>query len=273
MLNYLKRSFGLTNKYIILATPLILFSLLSSLYILFSFRGDLINMLTALVLFIFMLAAFLSGWAYMLRIAVSAPVKDESNALIKEFPSGVGEYFLPALGFLFNVFVLSILILFVTYFAGMKFIGNIGISSATLTEAFESTTALKAFLMSLSKEQILRLNLWNLLILAATGIEYFLLMFHLPAIVFKCANPFKAFFISLKNLFSKAFLKNVLLYLIIFFSYAFLSILTTVFSLNIVTHFIFALINFYYLVFIAVLIFEFYYANFVQIGGKFDERV
>ena len=96
MLNYLKRSFGLTNKYIILATPLILFSLLSSLYILFSFRGDLINMLTALVLFIFMLAAFLSGWAYMLRIAVSAPVKDEPNALIKEFPSGVGEYFLPA---------------------------------------------------------------------------------------------------------------------------------------------------------------------------------
>lgn len=67
MLNCIKESFNLTNKYIILATPLILFSLLSSLYILFSLGGNLVSLLIALVLFILMLAAFISGWSFMLK--------------------------------------------------------------------------------------------------------------------------------------------------------------------------------------------------------------
>jgi len=49
--------------------------------------------------------------------------------------------------------------------------------------------------------------------------------------------------------------------------------LTTIFGLNVITHFIFTLINFYYMVFIAVLVFNYYYVNFVKIGGKLDERV
>ena len=273
MLNCLKESFKLTNKYIILATPLILFSLLSSLYILFSFRGDLINMLTALVLFVFMLAAFLSGWAYMLKLAVPDSQSEDPNLLIKEFPAGVGEYFLPALGLLLNVFVLSVLFMIAVYFAGMKLIGDVGISASALQSAFESTETLKNFLISLPKEQVLKLNLWNLLILAAMGVEYFLLMFHLPAVVFKSGNPFKAFFISLKDLFSKAFFKNLALYLLLFFSYAVLPIPTTTFSVNVITPFIFTLINFYYLVFVAVLVFNYYYVNFIKIGGKFDETV
>ena len=273
MLNCLKISFKLTNKYLVLATPLILFSLISSLYILFSLRGDLINILTALILFVFMFAAFLSGWAYMLKLVVSDCAKDEPNALIKEFPAGVGEYFLPVLGLMVNILVLSVLFFFAAYFIGMKTIGNVEISSAALSSAMESTEELKNFLMSLPKDQVLKLNLWNLLILAAMGVEYFLLMFHLPAIVFKCTNPFKAFFISLKDIFSKAFFKNILLYLSIFFSYAVLSVLTTIFTLNVITHFIFTLINFYYIVFIGVLVFNYYYQNFVRIGGKFDETV
>lgn len=273
MFNCLKESFKLTNKYIILATPLILFSLFSSLYVLFSLRGDLINMLTALILFVFMLAAFLSGWAYMLKLVVSNSQNEDPNILIKEFPAGVGEYFLSVLGLLLNVLILSALFIFITYYAGMKLIGDVGISTAALSSAFESTEALKDFLMSLPKEQVLKLNLWNLLIFAAMGIEYFLLMFHLPVVVFKNANPFKAFFISLRDLFSKAFFKNVLLYLLIFFSYTILSILTTIFSINVVTHFIFTLVNFYYLVWIAVLVFSYYYTNFIKIGGKFDETI
>lgn len=273
MLNCLKEGIKLTNKYIILATPLILFSLFSSLYVLFSLKGNLMNVLTAIALFILMLAAFLSGWAYMLKLAVSNSQNEEPNALIKEFPAGVGEYFLSALGLLFNILVLSVLFLFLTYFLGMKLIGDVGISSAALSTAFESTEALKNFLISLPKEQIIKLNLWNLLIFTTMGIEYFLLMFYLPVIVFKNANPFKAFFISLRDLFSKAFFRNILLYFLLFFSYTILSILTTIFSINVVTHFIFTLINFYYLVFIAVLVFRYYYINFVRIGGNLDKTV
>ena len=273
MLNCIKTGFQLTNKYIILATPLILFSLLSSLYVLFSFRGELINVILSLVLFVLMLGAFLSGWAYMLKKCVLKQNDDDPNLLIKEFPSGVGDYFLPVLGLICNIFLLSALFLLGAYLVGTKFIGDVGISAQALSKAFDSMEALKLFMMSLSKEQIIKLNAWNFLILITMSVEYFLLMFQLPTLVFKCANPFKAFFISLKDLFSKMFLKNVLLYFLLFISYSVLSILTTIFVVNVVMHFIFTLINFYYLVFIAVLVFNYYYENFIKIGGKFDETI
>lgn len=273
MLNCVKKSFQLTNKYIILATPLILFSLLSSLYVLFSFRGDLINVITAIALFVAMLAAFLSGWAYMLKLCVSETESNDPNLLIKEFPAGVGEYFLSTLGLLLNVFIISIVFIWGTYFVGMKFIGDIGISAKVLSAAFESVEALKLFLLSLSKEQIIKINAWNFLILITMCVEYFLLMFQLPALVFKKANPFISFLGALKDLFSKTFFKNLLLYILLFASYFLLSILTTIFVVNVVMHFIFTLINFYYLVFVAVLVFNYYYENFVKIGGNFDETV
>ena len=50
----IKKIFNLTNKYIILATPLILFSLLSNLYALFSANGRIINLIFALLLLILM---------------------------------------------------------------------------------------------------------------------------------------------------------------------------------------------------------------------------
>ena len=236
MLNCIKESFNLTNKYIILATPLILFSLLSSLYILFSLGGNLVSLLIALILFILMLAAFVSGWSFMLKTCVQEPERDDPNSLIKDFPAGVGEYFLSVLGLIFIVAVLSIGVLGASYAAGMKLIGNIGISSTAMSGALESTVALKSFLMSLTDEQLFRLN-------------------------------------ALKDLFSKKFFSNLGLYLILFLSYSILSILTTIFGLNVITHFIFTLINFYYMVFIAVLVFNYYYVNFVKIGGKLDERV
>ena len=89
MLNCLKESFKLTNKYIILATPLILFSLLSSLYILFSLGGNLISLIIAFILFTLMLSAFLSGWFFMIRECIKKTDNEDPNALIKFFPEGV----------------------------------------------------------------------------------------------------------------------------------------------------------------------------------------
>lgn len=273
MLNSLKKSFGLTNKYIILATPLILFSLLSSLYILFSLGGNLLSLIIAFALFILMLTAFLSGWFYMIKICIQEPENDDVNALIKEFPAGVGEYFLPILGLVFIIFFLSALMLVASYAAGMKLIGPLGITSAAMSSALESTIALKSFLMSLSEEQLFKLNAWNMLLFVSMGIEYFLIMFYLPVLFYKTKNPLKALFTNLKDLFSKKFLANVGLYLTLMISYSVLSILATIFSLNPITHFIFTLINFYYLVFIAVFLFTYYYYNYIKLGGKFDETV
>lgn len=271
MLNCIKESFNLTNKYIILATPLILFSLLSSLYILFSVNGNLISLLIALVLFFLMLTAFLAGWFFMIKNCIVEPDKDEPNSMIKEFPAGVGEYFLPVMGLIFNTFIISLILLIISYFAGMKFIGDIGISADALSKAMESVTALKAFLVSLTDEQLFKLNAWNILLFLTMSVTYFLIMFYSTAMFFKEKNPFKAYFISLKDLFSRKILKNIMLYLILFVSYFILSVLTTIFGMNVIMHFIFTLLNFYYMVFAAVLVFDYYYENFVK--SSFDVKV
>ena len=266
MLSYIKDSFQLTNKYIILATPLILFSLLSSLYILFSVGGNLLSLLIALVLFGLMVGAFLSGWFFMIKTCVTNPEQEDPNVLLKEFPAGVGEYFLPVLGLMINTMVISVLLILVSYFVGMKLIGDIGITPEALTKGMESFAAMKTFLGSLTQEQIFKLNAWNMLLFFTMSVTYFLIMFYSPALFFKEKNPFKAYFVSLKDLFSKKFFTNFGLFLILFVSYFILSILTTLFGANVVMHFIFTLINFYYLVFVAVMVYNYYYKNFVQIN-------
>ena len=266
MLSYIKDSFQLTNKYIILATPLILFSLLSSLYILFSVGGNLLSLLIALVLFGLMVGAFLSGWFFMIKTCVTNPEQEDPNVLLKEFPAGVGEYFLPVLGLMINTMVISALLILVSYFVGMKLIGDIGITPEALTKGMESFAAMKTFLGSLTQEQIFKLNAWNMLLFFTMSVTYFLIMFYSPALFFKEKNPFKAYFVSLKDLFSKKFFTNFGLFLILFVSYFILSILTTLFGANVVMHFIFTLINFYYLVFVAVMVYNYYYKNFVQIN-------
>ena len=266
MLSYIKDSFQLTNKYIILATPLILFSLLSSLYILFSVGGNLLSLLIALVLFGLMVGAFLSGWFFMIKTCVTNPEQEDPNVLLKEFPAGVGEYFLPVLGLMINTMVISVLLILVSYFVGMKLIGDIGITPEALTKGMESFAAMKTFLGSLTQEQMFKLNAWNMLLFFTMSVTYFLIMFYSPALFFKEKNPFKAYFVSLKDLFSKKFFTNFGLFLILFVSYFILSILTTLFGANVVMHFIFTLINFYYLVFVAVMVYNYYYKNFVQIN-------
>lgn len=266
MLSYIKDSFQLTNKYIILATPLILFSLLSSLYILFSVGGNLLSLLIALILFGLMVGAFLSGWFFMIKTCVSNPEQEDPNVLLKEFPAGVGEYFLPVLGLMINTIIISVLLILVSYFVGMKLIGDIGITPEALTKGMESFAAMKTFLGSLTQEQIFKLNAWNMLLFFTMSVTYFLIMFYSPALFFKEKNPFKAYFVSLKDLFSKKFFTNFGLFLILFVSYFILSILTTLFGANVVMHFIFTLINFYYLVFVAVMVYNYYYKNFVQIN-------
>ena len=266
MLSYIKDSFQLTNKYIILATTLILFSLLSSLYILFSVGGNLLSLLIAFLLFGLMVGAFLSGWFFMIKTCVSNPEQEDPNVLLKEFPAGVGEYFLPVLGLMINTIIISVLLILVSYFVGMKLIGDIGITPEALTKGMESFAAMKTFLGSLTQEQIFKLNAWNMLLFFTMSVTYFLIMFYSPALFFKEKNPFKAYFVSLKDLFSKKFFTNFGLFLILFVSYFILSILTTLFGANVVMHFIFTLINFYYLVFVAVMVYNYYYKNFVQIN-------
>lgn len=275
MIKSFKEVFNITNKYIMLATPLILYSLVSSVYLAASATGRVLNIMIAVFLFFLMTGAFIAGWFNMVKLVVSHPDSREPNTIIKEFASGVGEYFLPSLGLLLNVLLITLLIMYLSFFVGMQTIGDVGISADAFAKAFETTEALKVFLASLTTEQLMKLNQWNVLIMSSLSFSYFLVLLYLPALFYKKKNPFMALFVSLKDLFSKKILKTFGLYFMIFSINAFISILSALFIGNVVMHFIVTLLNFYYITIVSVGVFYYYYKNFVepQLGQNIDTRI
>lgn len=273
--NSFKNIFEITNKYIVLATPLILFSLVSSVYLAASATGKIINMIIGIVLFIFMSAAFTAGWFNMVKLSVSNPNSREPNSLLKEFIPGVGEYFLPTIGAFFNFFLLTLIVLYICFILGAKYIGDPGITAEALSKSLETAQALKVFLSGLTSEQLLKLNYWNILLMSGFSLSYFLVILYLPAMFYKKKNPFIALMYCFKDLFSKKIFKTIALYLLIFVVNAFLSILSALFIGNVIMHFIITLLNFYFITVVAVGIFYYYYKNFVepQLGQNIDTRI
>lgn len=272
MFNIIKESFKITNANIVIATPLIFFSLISSLYLIFSSSGSQIGLLFSGLLFFLMIGAFLSGWFMMIAKAVKEP-EIEDNKLITEFPSGVGEYFLNILIMVIIIIVISGGIILLTILAGKKFIGGFGVSASQFSQALATVDSMKEFVNSLNQEQLIKINEWNILFFSAMLFNYFILMFYPAAMFFKKKNPFIAFWLSLKDTFGRKFFKNIFLFFMIFIVYMIFSALTVLFGKNIIIHFILTLINFYYMTYIAILIFNYYYSNFAKIGSNIDTTV
>lgn len=275
MMKSIKNIFTLTNKYIILATPLILFVLMSNLYAIISASGNLLNLLFALLLLFFMTAAFLAGWFTMVKKAVSDEYPNETNKIIKDFVSGVGEYFLPSLGGLACTTIISIIFIVLAFALGNHIIGDIGVTSNQLSVAMNSPADLKLFLASLSSEQLMKINQWNILLLLTMFIDYFLLIFYFPAIFYKTKNPIIALYYGLKDLFSKKFFLVFAAVFFIALSYLFLSALSTLTMQNIVVHFLVTMISFYLMIALTIGIFDFYNRKFVlsHLGQNIDEVV
>lgn len=272
----MQKVIDITNKYIVLATPLILYSLISSVYLAVAASGGkIINILFAIILFTLMTGAFIAGWFNMIKIAILEPNREDPNTLLKEFVGGVGEYFLPSLGAIFVMFIVSLLTLVASYFIGINSIGDIGISAEEFSKAIENSTALKAFVTGLSFEQLKKLNMWNLLILGSVTITYLLFLLYMPALFFKNKNPFIAFFHSLKNLFSKKFPQTLGIFLFIFIINFLISLFATLFGSNIIIHFIITLANFYFVTAVGVGVFYYYYNNFInsELGQNIDVEI
>lgn len=273
MFNILKSSFKITNNFIVIATPLILFSLFASIYLILSSGGNTLSLTITAILFFLMLGAFLSGWLYMIKKAVTNPEEESKDRLIFEFPSGVGEYFLTILGMVSIIILISILMTIITVLVGKKLIGDTGITYTQFSNALISIESMKTFMASLSTEQLSKLRNWNLLITLGILINHFIIMFYSPVVFFKEKNPFKAFFITLKDTFGRKFFKNIFLFFIIFVVYIFLSVLSAFMGRNLFLHFFSTLINFYYVTYVAILVFNYYYSNFAKIGSNIDATI
>ena len=274
----MQKVFNITNKYIILTTVLILYSLISNIYAV-SFaignRVNIIGLVFAVILLTFMTAAFLSGWLKMVCSAIENKDADNTNSLIKIFPEGVGEYILSVLGSFIVMGLFIVIISFATFYAGNHFIGDPQIDITKFAKIGNNMAEVKTFLATLSPEQINKFAKWNQLILCSIVFSYFALFLYLPAIFYKNKNPFIAFFISIKNLLSRKLLKTLGVFILIFIANTTISVLTALFSSNAIISFIVTLTSFYILTASTVGLFSFYNNNFTdsQFGQNIDVHI
>jgi len=274
MLKLYKDTIKITNDNIILATPLILFMWLLSLYL--SFAKNAITSTPTLILSfittIFMAAAFFAGWFYMVKKAVKLSkqmfVLDSDKAkatfnLIKTIPSGIGKYFLSFIGLILISVTIFSIVGILTFKLGLLLIGEIGLDAMQIKAALTNTVDMKAFLDSLTLEQLIKLNNWNLLILSITSFLSFLFMLWIPEIVYKTRNPFMALINSIGKIFRKPW-KAIKLFIFITVLNFILSLLNTFSFFNPLTYFILLVLYFYFLVYLVVLIFTYYDREFEE---------
>lgn len=272
----MKKVLTLTNKYLIIATPLLLFLFFICLYFMFMMQnGQGIRVLFGFILIFFMSVAFVAGWGNMVKSAVNEQNYDEPYLIIKDFIPGVGEYFLSVLGAIVLFVFVNILVYAGSYFAGMHFIGDIGVSSEALSKAMSGQEALKSFLYSLDVQQLVKLNLWNILLLSVTTVMYFFFMFYFPALFLESKNPLKAIIITLQRTFCKKFLSNIGIYLVIFVINFIISILSALFAGNYIMNFIMSLVNFYFICAVAIGVFYYYNKTFINshLGSSIDTYI
>jgi hypothetical protein len=114
-----------------------------------------------------------------------------------------------------------------------------------------------------------------MLILGTITFIYFITFLYLPSLFLKNKNPFIAFFISLKDTFSKNFFKTLGIFALIFILNFIISILSGIFGANTIIHFLLTLANFYFITLVGVGVFYYYYQNFVKsyIGQNVDIEI
>lgn len=265
MIKYFKNAFKITNDNIILATPLILFLFIFSIYLNAAQNApeNLPSFILLATTTLFMLGAFFAGWFYMVKKAVELGGKefiiddDKAKAafgLLKEIPVGVGEYFFSFLAALILYSVLFVIIGFLAYEIGIHFIGKVGIHIAQIKAAMSSTVALKALISSLTPQQVAKVNLWNLLFLCTMTVFSFLTLFWAAQIVSPTKNPFVAYIKSVSFTF-RNFLEALILFVYISFINFAVSLINAIAMVNPITYFISMLIYFYFIVYVIVLIF------------------
>lgn len=268
MLKLFKNAFRLTNEGIILATPLILFIWLITIYLTFA-KGvvdTLPEAVSAIITLLCMIGAFCAGWFYMVKKSIDLSQKEfildvdrakELLNLFKKIPAGIGKYFLSFIGMSLIMLVIFALFAIGIYKIGMSFIGSIDFTAEQIKSAMASPQDMKLFLDSLSLDQLYKLGTWNMLFLAASTLMSFLLMLWVPEIIYNTSNPLLALFKSIKKIFCR-FWKSIGLFIYLTILNFIISFANTFSLLHPIIYMLMMIAYFYFLVYVVVLIFSYY---------------
>lgn len=274
MFKLLKDAIKITNDNIILATPLLLFMLILSLYIGFSRMS--VNSLPVLLLscitVVFMTAAFFAGWFYMVKKAIKLSketfVLDSDKAratldLIKKMPSGIGKYFWSFLGLIVLALIIMSIVMPAIIKLSLFVVGPLGLDAASMKDALASADGMKIFIDSLSGEQIIKLFKIEMIFILFSAIFSYLFMLWIPEIIYSTKNPFMAIFKSIKKVFKQPW-KLFKLFIFTWLLNFILSFVNTFSVINPLIYLIVMVLYFYFIVYLVVLLFLYYEREFTE---------
>lgn len=289
MIKLLKKTFKATNDGIILATPLIFFMWILSLYITYSKSvvDTGVEVTLSVVTMLFMTSAFCSGWFYMVTKCVEFSKKEfildsdkasESLQLIKTIPDGIGKYFLTFIGFSIIFVAIALSMVSLISFAGAPFVNSIldilsgvGIDVSAPQNVSAILDKLPPNeLMVLFKQLFLPALQLLLIVTLIPMIFSFLMMLWVPEIMYTGRDPLSALFTSVQKVFAK-FKKSVALFLYLTVIQVVISFLGSFSIINPVLYVLMMLIYFYFIVYVVVLLFTYYDKEFNNAEENHEE--
>ena len=262
MFRCFKEALGLAYENLICISPLILFMIVLTLY-LGAAKTSVVNALSlcmSLLTLIVMFALFFSGWFYMIKMAVinarfSLINLQKDFELLKVFPTGVADYFLTFIYFIFFSSIIIIFIYSMDYLIALKFIGKVEIE-LNLYNSIKDITTLRYLFADLTYEQIIKLSGWLFLFVVSTVIYSLFTLMWIPYLLFKTKNVLLALWYSIKDAFTSPKLITLLLSLIII--NCLFAIINAYIMLNPLIFFIMTILYIFFIVQMSMLIFLYY---------------
>ena len=264
----LKDTFTILNRHLWL---LFLFMMLSYIGLIYfgmvkSSAHSVAQLVIGALTLLFIVVASVAGFFNSLRNTVDSEYIEHDNSkfdLLKTFPKGVADYFLTSFGVIVLYFVLSSAMFALGIMIGKNLIGSFSFSATDFANAFGSMDALMEFQKRMTQDDYVKLSQWHLLYVTLSSILTYLLLYWLPETFYNTKNPVLSLFRAVKKAILHP-LKTIQLFVLIviinLISSVIMALMLPVSALMFLVYFVY----FYALLFIMLLMFNFYRYNFVE---------
>lgn len=268
MIKILKETFAILNKNLWLLFLFMTISYIGLVYfsVLRASAHNTTQITIGIVTLLFIVVAGVAGFFHTLRSTVDAEMTNDETPrleLLKSFPKGVSEYFLPAFGIIVIYLIITTLVFSAAMLIGKNLIGTFSFTPEELGKAMGSVEALAEFQKNVSPEDLLKLSKWHLLYLTLSSILTYLLIYWLPETFYKTKNSVLSLWRAVKKV-----VLNPLITLQLLITLVLINILTSVimalFMPIPVLTFLVYFVYFYGLLYILILTFNFYRNKFVE---------
>lgn len=262
MIKCFREALALAYENLICVSPLLLFMIGITLY-LGAAKTSIVNAFSLVIsafALIIMFAVFLSGWFYMIKMAIvnarfSIINLKKDFELLKVFPTGVADYFLTFIYFILLYLILLSVIYAIDYVIALNFIGKVGITLSDLIKMQDYSNWQSIFL-DLTYEQIIKTSGWIFLFVVSTLIYSLFTLMWIPYLMFRTKNVFVALYYSIIDAFTSPKILTLLISLIIInFIFA---IINSYIMLNPILFFIMTIVYIFFIVHMSMLIFLYY---------------